>query len=229
MAKVWNRKIFSYVNEQSELASIKIAEKKGPCPDAADFGIMQRFTNKTAIAPTASISIICGESSPGIEPFSANSYNHKTLSGTRHVKNRHLKKLLKEKGFNDEETWTSITTNEGSVKHLDFLTDHEKDVFKTAFEIDQKWLIELAADRTPFISQSQSLNIFLASDVHKKELHKIHFQAWEKGIKSMYYLRSKSLQRTEVIAKQGGDANYTKPVLVQNLEDNKYEECLACQ
>lgn len=232
MAKVWNKKIFSHMHEQVEAASVALAHEKGPCPDAADFGIMQRFSNKTAIAPTASISVLCGGTSPGIEPITANSYNHKTLSGTVNVQNRHLKALLAARGADTDETWTSITINEGSVRHLDCLSDHEKDVFKTAFEIDQSWVIELAADRTPFISQAQSLNLFLHSNVHKKKLHMLHFQAWEKGVKSLYYLRSKSLQRAEVIAKQGGSAVRGSLAPIASNEapaSEAYEECLACQ
>ena len=147
---------------------------RGACPDAADFGFEERFSNKLAIAPTASISIICGGASPGIEPSAANVYNHKTLSGSFVVRNPYLEKMLEQKGKNDEDTWTSITVSEGSVQHLDCLDDHEKAVFKTAFEIDQRWLVEHGADRAPFICQSQSLNLFLPADVHKRDLHQIH-------------------------------------------------------
>ena len=132
---------------------------------------MERFSHKIAIAPTASISIICGGTSPGIEPIAANIFPHKTLSGSFAVRNRHLQKLLEEYGRDDEETWSSITTTKGCVQHLDFLTQHEKDVYKTAFELDQRWIIELAADRTPFICQSQSINIFVPANVDKRDLH----------------------------------------------------------
>ena len=128
-------------------------------------------------------------------------------------------------GKNDEEIWSSITTNQGSVFHLDFLTKEEKDVFKTAFELDQKWIVELGADRTPYISQAQSINIFLPADVHKKELHQIHFQAWKKGLKSLYYCRSKSIQRAENV-NNGLSANVTKNT---TKVDSNYEECLSCQ
>ncbi|MCH8348395.1 MAG: ribonucleoside-diphosphate reductase subunit alpha, partial [Proteobacteria bacterium] len=175
MAKVWNKKIFTHIKEQTDAASQTLAEERGACPDAADFGIKERFSNKTAIAPTASISIICGGASPGIEPMAGNSYVHKTLSGSFNVRNSILEKLLEEKGQNSEEVWSSITTREGSVQHLEFLSDHEKDVFKTAFEIDQRWLIDLAADRTPMIDQAQSLNIFIPADIHKRDLHRLHF------------------------------------------------------
>ena len=197
MSKVWNKKIFKHIQENVDQASKDLAEERGPCPDAADYGYNERFSNKTAIAPTASISIICGGASPGVEPVAANSYTHKTLSGSFNVRNRYLVELLEKHGKNTEEVWSGITTNQGSVSHLNFLTDLEKDVFKTAFELDQKWIIELSGDRTPFISQAQSINLFLAADVHKKELHKIHFDAWKKGLKSLYYCRSKSIQRAE--------------------------------
>ena len=221
----WNKKIFSYIREQVNDASKVLAQERGACLDAADFGIEERFSNKLAIAPTASISIICGGTSPGIEPLAANSFVQKTLSGSFNVRNPYLRDLLEEKGKNDEETWSSIATNKGSVQHLEFLTDHEKDVFKTAFEIDQRWLVDLSAQRTPFICQSQSLNIFLSADVHKRDLHQIHFQAWKKGVKSMYYLRSMSIQRSDVVAEM---ANNEKAVSVDN-NVNDYEECLSCQ
>ena len=147
------------------------------------------------------------------------------MSGSFNVRNRHLKKLLAEKNKDTDEVWSSITTNKGSVQHLEFLDQHEKDVFKSAFEIDQRWLIDLAAQRTPYICQSQSLNVFIAADVHKKDLHQIHFQAWKKGIKSMYYLRSMSIQRSDVVSNMGQATN--------NISDqentNDYEECLSCQ
>lgn len=231
LSKAWNRKIFKHINVQSNAASKKLATEKGACPDAAEFGINERFSNKMAIAPTASISTICGQTSPGIEPYAANSYNHKTLSGNYSVHNKHLAKVLLEKGKDDEETWTSITVNEGSVQHLEFLSDHEKSVFKTAFEIDQRWLVELSADRTPFISQAQSLNVFIPSDVHKRDLHQIHFQAWKQGVKSMYYCRSKSIQRAEVVATnhaKRGTVVANDVVSAPPVEIN-YEECLACQ
>jgi ribonucleoside-diphosphate reductase alpha chain len=133
--------------------------------------------------------------------------------------------VLEKYGKNDDETWSTITTNQGSVEHLDFLTRNEKDVFKTAFEIDQKWIVELGADRTPFVSQSQSINIFLPADVHKKELHQVHFQAWKKGLKSLYYCRSKSIQRAENINR----GLSTGAAITKTKEDQDNEECLSCQ
>ena len=163
--------------------------------------------------------------SPGVEPIAANSYTHKTLSGSYNVRNRYLKKVLEKYGKNNEETWSTITTNQGSVEHLDFLTRNEKDVFKTAFELDQKWIVELGADRTPYISQAQSINIFLPADVHKKELHQIHFQAWKKGLKSLYYCRSKSIQRAENVNNELS----TETTIAGTKEDQDNEECLSCQ
>ena len=232
MSKVWNKKIFSNIQEKVDAASVALAEERGACPDAAEYGIKERFSNKTAIAPTASISIICGGSSPGIEPIAANSFTHKTLSGSFNVRNKYLKKILEKYNKDTDDVWSSITTNQGSVSHLEFLTAEEKDTFKTAFEIDQRWIIELGADRTPHISQAQSINVFIPADIHKKELHDIHFQAWKKGLKSLYYCRSKSIQRAENVNK-GTSTDVTKNVYSKenesNNKDNNYEECLSCQ
>ena len=232
MSKVWNQKIFKHIQDRADQASVKLAEERGSCPDAEEYGIKERFSNKTAIAPTASISVICGGASPGIEPIAANSYTHKTLSGSFNVRNKYLAKILEKHEKNDDETWSSITTNQGSVSHLDFLTDIEKDTFKTAFEIDQRWIVELGADRTPNISQAQSINVFVPADIHKKDLHQIHFQAWKKGLKSLYYCRSKSIQRAENV-NTGSSTDVTKNVYKANEEstneENKYEECLSCQ
>jgi len=225
MSKVWNNKIFKHIQTNVDLSSKKLAEERGSCPDAEEYGFKERFSNKTAIAPTASISIICGGASPGVEPVAANSYTHKTLSGSYNVRNRYLKKILEKHGKDNNETWSTITTNQGSVEHLDFLTDHEKEVFKTAFELDQKWIVELGADRTTYVSQAQSINIFLPADVHKKELHQIHFQAWKKGLKSLYYCRSKSIQRAENV----NNGLSTAVLKNEEKEENNYEECLSCQ
>jgi len=225
MSKVWNNKIFKHIQTYVDAASKKLADERGSCPDAEEYGFKERFSNKTAIAPTASISIICGGASPGVEPVAANSYTHKTLSGSYNVKNRYLRKILAKHGKDNDETWSTITTNQGSVEHLDFLTEHEKAVFKTAFELDQKWIVELGADRTTYVSQAQSINIFLPADVHKKELHQIHFQAWKKGLKSLYYCRSKSIQRAENI----NNGLSTKKPNSESKEENNYEECLSCQ
>lgn len=222
-AKAWNKRIFSHIKERVDAASRRLAKERGPCPDAADYGIMERFSHKTAIAPTASISIICGGTSPGIEPIAANSFTHKTLSGSFGVRNRHLARLLADKGRNEEDVWSSIAVNGGSVQHLDFLTDEEKAVFKTAFELDQRWIIEHAADRTAYIDQSQSVNLFLPADVHKRDLHHIHLSAWKKGVKSLYYCRSLSIQRAESVS------SIASVAAAPRAEKLDYDECLACQ
>ena len=226
MAKVWNNKIFKHIRRGADAASVKLAQERGACPDAAENNVMARFSHKLAIAPTASISIICGGTSAGIEPIPANIYTHKTLSGSFAVKNPYLEQLLEEKGKNTEGVWSSILKNEGSVQHLDFLTEDEKGIFKTAFEIDQRWVIELAADRTPLICQSQSLNVFIPGDVDKWDLHMLHWMAWERGVKSLYYCRSKSVQRAGFA---GEDNKADIDTSVMTTEKTDYEECLACQ
>jgi ribonucleoside-diphosphate reductase alpha chain len=223
---VWNKRIFTHIKEATDKASVDLANERGPCLDAAECGINERFSNKTAIAPTASISIICGGTSPGIEPIAANSFTHKTLSGSFNVRNRHLDKMLSEKGQNNDDIWSSIVTSGGSVQHLDFLSDDEKSVFKTAFEMDQRWLIDLAGDRAQLIDQAQSLNVFLPANIHKKDLHQVHYQAWKKGVKSLYYCRSLSIQRAE---KDGGDTKAMEDAMVKVAEENEMDECLACQ
>jgi len=226
MAKSWNMRIFKQVRQAADAASVKLAQERGPCPDAAEQGVMARFTHKLAIAPTASISIICGGTSAGIEPIPANIYTHKTLSGSFSVKNPYLEKLLDTKDLNNDATWTSILENEGSVQHLECLTELEKSVYKTAFELDQRWVIELAADRTPYICQGQSLNVFIPGDVDKWDLHMLHWSAWEKGIKSLYYCRSKSIQRAQI----AGSANKGEDVVdMESSAPTNYDECLACQ
>ncbi|WP_136162542.1 ribonucleoside-diphosphate reductase subunit alpha [Sphingomonas flavalba] len=227
MAKSWNLKIFKHVSAQANEASMHLAVERGPCPDAADRGVMERFSCKTAIAPTASISIICGGTSACIEPIPANIYTHKTLSGSFSIRNPYLEALLTEKSKNSEAVWNSILEQGGSVQHLDFLSQDEKDVFKTSFEIDQRWLLELAADRTPYIDQSASLNLFIPADVEKWDLLMLHYRAWELGIKSLYYLRSKSVQRAGFA---GGVETDNTPDLKQiELQSTDYDECLACQ
>jgi len=238
MAKSWNKRIFKHIKSSCDLASKKLAELKGPCLDAAELGIMERFSNKMAIAPTASISNICGESSPGIEPYAANVFTQKTMSGSFVVKNKHLRKLLQQKGKDNTDVWSSIATGDGSVQHLDFLTPEEKAVFKTSFEINQGWIVEHAADRTDFVCQAQSTNLFFYGNVSKGTLHTIHFDAWKKGVKSLYYCRSRSIQRADQIS---------NPVLSGPIKMNinespsvpqtpsltfstpQQDECLACQ
>jgi ribonucleoside-diphosphate reductase alpha chain len=238
IAKVWNMRMFKHLRAQVDAASRLLAEEKGPCPDAAEYGVMERFSHKMAIAPTASISIIAGNASPGIEPIAANVFLQKTLSGSFTVRNRHLQKLLEARGMDNEDIWSSITLRGGSVQHLDLLTEHEKSVYKTAFELDQRWIVEHAADRTPFICQSQSVNIFLPANVHKRDLHQIHMLAWKRGVKSLYYCRSLSIQRADTVS------DMPKPAAASPANDplplpavaaaavaavKTYEECLSCQ
>lgn len=230
MAKSWNLKIFKHIHAKVNEASMLLAQERGACPDAEEMGAMERFSCKMAIAPTASISIICGGTSACIEPIPANIYTHKTLSGSFVVKNPYLEKLLQDKSKDSANVWNSILEKGGSVQHLEFLTPEEKDAFKTSFEIDQRWLLELAADRTPYIDQAQSLNLFIPADVEKWDLMMLHFRAWELGIKSLYYLRSKSVQRAGFAGGVEAD-NTIDPAKVElaTAESTDYDECLACQ
>ena len=228
MAKVFNDRLFKHVRSEADKASKVLAEERGPCADAADMGVMERFSHKMAVAPTASISIICGGTSAGIEPIPANVYTHKTLSGSFTVKNRHLEALLEEKGLNTKGIWASILENEGSVQHLDDLDEHEKLVYRTAFEIDQLWVINHAADRAPHICQAQSLNIFLPANVDKWDLHMLHWSAWERGVKSLYYCRSKSVQRTSFAGKDNAGKSEMERAM-EAAAPEKYLECGVCQ
>ncbi len=230
MAKSWNMKIFKHIRAQADQASMVLATERGACPDAEERGVMERFSCKMAIAPTASISIICGGTSACIEPIPANIYTHKTLSGSFIVKNPYLEKLLQAKAKDSTNIWNSILEKGGSVQHLDFLSPEEKDTFKTSFEIDQRWLLELAGDRAPFIDQAQSLNLFIPADVEKWDLLMLHFRAWELGIKSLYYLRSKSIQRAGFAGGVEADNTADAPKIELSAgEQTDYEECLACQ
>ena len=227
MAKSWNLKMFKHIRAQVDQASMVLAAERGPCPDAADMGVMERFSCKMAIAPTASISIIAGGTSACIEPIPANVYTHKTLSGSFVVRNPYLEKLLIAKSKNSDAVWNSILERGGSVGQLDFLTVDEKAVYRTAFEIDQRWMLELAGDRTPFIDQAQSLNLFIPADVEKWDLLMLHYRAWELGIKSLYYLRSMSIQRAGFAG--GVEADNTAQAPIMRMEMKDYDECLACQ
>ncbi|MDE3023885.1 MAG: ribonucleoside-diphosphate reductase subunit alpha, partial [Pseudomonadota bacterium] len=225
IAKSWNKRMFKHIREKADEASKILAIERGECPDSAQAGgFGERFSHKLAVAPTASISVIAGNSSPGIEPYAANVFLQKTLSGSFTVKNKHLKKMLDEKGHDNAETWSKITANKGSVQKLKFLTKEEKEVFKTAFEIDQRWIIEHAADRTEYICQSQSVNLFLAGDVHKRDLHQVHLLAWKKGLKSLYYCRSLAVSRTANV----NESIELKSILNKSTQVD-YAECLSCQ
>jgi ribonucleoside-diphosphate reductase alpha chain len=231
IAKVWNKRMHAHIRGQADIASRVLAEERGACPDAEEYGVMERFSHKMAIAPTASISVIAGNASPGIEPIAANVFLQKTLSGSFTVRNRHLQALLAQKGRDSDAVWSSITLSKGSVQHLDFLTEQEKAVFKTAFELDQRWVIEHAADRTPYVCQSQSVNIFLPADVHKRDLHQIHMLAWRRGVKSLYYCRSLSIQRADNVSEKvvRPTAMATAAAAPAVAAPANYEECLACQ
>lgn len=239
LAKSWNMRLFKHLRAQADEASRKLAIERGACPDAADQGVMERFSHKLAVAPTASISIICGGTSAGIEPIPSNIYTHKTLSGSFVVRNPYLEQLLEEvwatrvapEGFDDlkarwlEDQWDEILQADGSVQHLDCLNDDEKKVFRTAFELDQRWIINLAADRAYHICQAQSVNIFLPGDVDKWDLHMLHWTAWTHNIKSLYYLRSRSVQRASHV----GASTEVAPVVETVSAPTDYDECLACQ
>ena len=226
MAKSWNMKMFRKIRRAADAASVALAEERGACPDAKERGIKARFSHKIAIAPTASISIICGGASACVEPIPANIYTHKTLSGAFSVRNPYLQKILIAKGADTEETWQSIVEHEGSVQHLDCLDEHEKMTYRTAFEIDQRWVIDLAADRAPFICQSQSINLYLPADIDKWDLHMLHWTAWKRGVKSLYYCRSKSISRAGFA---GQLEKVEQAAAITTPERTDYEECLACQ
>jgi len=217
-----NMRMFKHISSQANQASYDLAVERGACPDAAEFGIMERFAHKMAIAPNASSSIICGNTSPSIEPYRANCFNQKTKSGTSMLHNEYLEHHLDELGMNHKEVWDSIMAHKGSVQHLEFLDDHTKAVFKTADEIDQRWIIEHAAYRQQYICQSQSLNLFFAPNVSKHELHDVHMLAWKKGVKTLYYLRSDSTLKTENI-----NEAVERHEFKFSFADN--DECLACE
>jgi len=232
LAKSLNMTMFRKIRRDADAASVALAHERGPCPDALERGVMARFSHKLSIAPTASISIICGGTSACVEPIPANIYTHKTLSGAVPVRNPHLAKVLAAKDADTQEVWQSIIEHEGSVAHLDMLTKHEKATFRTAFEVDQRWIVELAADRAPFICQSQSINLYLPADIDKWDLHMLHWTAWQRGIKSLYYCRSKSISRAGFagkLANNEGTKNEGAPMQKTLPMRTDYEECLACQ
>lgn len=218
MAKSFNMRAFAHIKSEAEKATRQLAKERGECPDAEGYGV--RNAHLLAIAPNASSSIICANTSPSIEPYLANAFAQKTKSGTSLLKNEYLEHHLEELGMNTEEVWKSITTNNGSVQHLDFLDEYTKDVFKTAIEIDQKWVIEFAADRQQHICQSQSVNVFFPANVSKQELHNIHMMAWARGMKTLYYARSQAIKRAEVVSDEA---------LRDYVFDYDDEGCLACE
>ena len=216
IASAINYEIFDSIKSQAQNTTEQLAVERGACPD--DDSCSVRNTHLLAIAPNASSSIICGNTSPSIEPFRANAYTQKTKSGSYLQKNKFLEEVLEKYEQNNESTWKSIVTNKGSVQHLEFLSEEEKEVFKTAVEINQSWVIEHAAQRQEFICQSQSVNLFFPPDVNKGELHNIHMLAWAKNMKTLYYLRSEAISRADNVS------NKIKREIIFEQQD-----CLSCE
>ena len=219
IAKIRNKQMFHELKEKAYETTKLLAEERGECPDAVGYGV--RNSHLLAIAPNASSSIICGNTSPSIEPYRANAFVQKTKTGSSLLKNEYLEHCLDDIGMNTEEIWQSIITHDGSVQHLDFLDDETKDIFKTGPEIDQRWLIEFAADRQEYICQSQSLNLFFPADVSKQELHAVHMMAWKKGVKTLYYLRSEAIKRADRLSDEA-----LRQYMFDSISD---ETCLACE
>ena len=219
MAKSANMRMFRHIKTEALNATRKLAEERGEAPDAEGYGV--RNVHLLAVAPNASSSIICGNTSPSIEPYRANAFTQKTKSGSSLQKNEYLEHILQELGEDDDEVWKSIITNGGSVQHLDFLDEYTKDVFKTAVEIDQRWVIDFAADRQEYICQSQSLNVFFPANVSKQELHAIHMMAWKKKVKTLYYLRSEAYKRAENVSDEA-----LRQYIFESIDENA---CLACE
>ena len=227
MAKVTNNKIFKHIREGLDAANLELGKERGEAPDAAGTG--RRFSHVMAIAPNASSSIIMGNTSPSIEPYRANAYRQDTLSGAHLNKNRWLDKLIRSKITDEQEyndIWSSIIANDGSCQHLDILTDDERAVFKTSMEIDQRWVIDLAADRQEFIDQAQSLNLFFRPDAHIKYIHAIHFMAWKKGLKTLYYCRSEKIGKADKVSKKIERQVIKELDMSQIAQGN---DCIACE
>jgi len=229
MAKSTNLRMFKLIRSRLDEANIELGTERGEAPDATGTG--RRFSHVMAIAPNASSSIIMGNTSPSIEPFRANAYRQDTLSGSYLNKNKYLDELIKSKMEEDkkidyDETWSSIIANDGSVQHLNFLDEWEKDIFKTAMEIDQRWVIEHAASRQEFIDQAQSLNLFFRPDVNIKYLHAIHYLAWKQGLKTLYYCRSEKLGKADKVSKRI-EREVIKELDMSSLVNE--EVCVACE
>jgi ribonucleoside-diphosphate reductase alpha chain len=227
MAKVANNKIFKYIEEKMDEANLILGKERGEAPDAVGTG--KRFSHTMAIAPNASSSIILGNTSPSVEPYRANAYRQDTLSGAFLNKNRWLDELLRKKETNEEklqDIWSSIIANDGSVQHLDILDENEKAVFKTSMEIDQRWVIEHAADRQQYIDQAQSLNVFFRPDSNIKYIHAIHFMAWKKGLKTMYYLRSEKIGKADKVSRKI-EREVIKELDMSQLAQGN--DCIACE
>ena len=227
IAKSLNNKMFTHIRGKLDEANIELGTKRGSPDDCAGTG--RRFAHVMAIAPNASSSIIMGNTSPSIEPYRANAYRQDTLSGSSLTKNKWLDIVLRTKKLSDDEladVWSSIIANDGSVQHLDILTDDEKEVFKTSMEIDQRWVVEHAADRQHYIDQAQSLNLFFRPDANIKYIHACHFLAWKKGLKTLYYCRSEKLAKADKVSKR------IEREVIKELDMSAIaqgNECLACE
>ena len=226
MAKLTNKDIFAHINKECARADNILVLKRGACPDASEFGIQRRFSHHMAIAPNASSSLIMGNTSPSVEPYRANVFRQDTLSGAFVYRNRFLSKRLAELGLDDDDTWASIIANDGSVQHLGIPED-VKEVFKTAMEIDQRWLVELAADRQKYIDQGQSVNLFFQPNTTIAYLHAVHFMAWKMGLKSLYYLRSDKVRKADKVGAQVKRQRIEETIDMTAIVNG--ETCLACE
>ena len=229
MATGANIKMFKHIRAYLDQANIYLGKQRGEAPDAKGTG--QRFSHMMAIAPNASSSIIMGNTSPSVEPYRANAYRQDTLSGSFLNKNKYLDKIIQEKCENDNkldynEIWSSIIANDGSVQHLNFLDEWQKDVYKTSMEIDQRWLVDHAANRQSYIDQAQSVNLFFRPDVNVKYLHAVHFQAWKQGLKTLYYCRSEKLAKADKVSKKI-ERQVIEEIDLKALATE--EVCLACE
>lgn len=232
LAKSTNMRMFKHIRTQLDAANEKLALVRGPCPDAATMGVMKRCSHVMAVAPNASSSIIMGNTSPSIEPYSANAYRQDTTSGAFLNKNRFLDKIIKEEALKHEEswyddTWASIIADDGSVQNLEWMDQYTKDIFKTAAEIDQRWIIEQTSDRQQFVDQAISTNLFFRPDVSVKYLHAVHFQAWKQGLKSLYYVRSSKLRKADKVGQKVERRRIEDEIDMSALVNN--ETCLACE
>jgi ribonucleoside-diphosphate reductase alpha chain len=224
-----NKQIFAHIRGQLDEANKKLGLERGEAPDAVGTG--NRFSHLMAIAPNASSSILMGNTSPSIEPYRANAYRQDTLSGSHLNKNKYLDKVVTDYVNSNpkadaQEIWSSIIANDGSVQHLDWMEDWTKDVFKTSMEIDQRWVVQHAADRQPWIDQAQSLNVFFRPDSHIKYIHAVHFQAWKTGLKTMYYCRSDKIAKADKVSKRI-EREIIKEINLHDLAEGN--ECLACE
>ena len=225
IAKSLNKKMFKHIYTECEKADAYLYELRGACPDAEKHGIKRRLSHWMAVAPNASSSIIVGNTSPSIEPYKANVFRQDTLSGAHIFRNKHLEKALSNISKNTDEIWSSIIANEGSVQHLD-VPDEIKEVFKTAIEIDQTAIIQLAADRGEYIDQGQSLNVFFRPDTSVRYIHAIHFLAWKLGLKGLYYLRSEKLKGESKVGTKIERKRIEDELINQVIEG---DVCIACE